>query len=139
MRPVPRTPDVGPQSPHPLPCWVQEEECKLSHKETRPAIAHPDLGVEGLIDVDSIVLAVGQGVGAPLPDEACRWVGVDSTAQEHRLLLVEVASNITHCLVHCQHRLIQVCKDTAPAESGLDDSNVEDLGSWQLSEKAEPP
>lgn len=87
----------------------------------RPAAVHPDLGVEGFIDVDPIVLAVGQGVGAPLPDEAGRRVGVDSTAQEHRLLLVEVASNVAHRLVHRQHRLIQVCKDTAPGRSGLGD------------------
>lgn len=89
----------------------------MSHEETKPAAAHPDLGVEGLIDVDPIVLAVRQGVQAPLPDEAGRWVGVDRTAQEHRLLLVEVASNIAHCLVYCQHWLVQVCKGTAPVES----------------------
>lgn len=92
----------------------------MSHEGTRPATAHPDLGVEGLIDVHPIVLAVGQGIRAPLPDEAGRRVGVDSTTQEHRLLLVEVASNIAHCLMHRQHWLIQVCKGTAPMESGLD-------------------
>lgn len=42
--------------------------------------ARPDLSVEGLIDVDPVVLAMGQGIGAPLPDEAGRRVGVDSTA-----------------------------------------------------------
>lgn len=99
----------------------------MNHEETRPATTRPDLGVEGLVDVNSIVLAVGQGVRAPLPDEASRRVGVDSTAQEHRLLLVEVAANVTHCLVHCQHRLVQVCKGTAPVESGLGDPNV---GTW---------
>lgn len=93
----------------------------MSHKETRPPTAHPDLGVEGLIDVHAVVLAVGQGVRAALPDEAGRRVGVDSAAQEHRLLLVEVASNVTHCLVHRQHRLVQVCKGTAPVVSRLGD------------------
>lgn len=107
-----------PPHPCPLPCWVQEE-CRVSHEGTRPATAHPDLGVEGLIDVHPIVLAVGQGIRAPLPDEAGRRVGVDSTTQEHRLLLVEVASNIAHCLMHRQHWLIQVCKGTGPTESGL--------------------
>lgn len=100
----------------------------MGHEGTRPATtAHPDLGVEGLIDVDPIVLAVGQGVRAPLPDEAGRRVGVDSTAQKHRLLLVEVASNVAHRLVHCQHRLVQVCKGTAPGELGLGDPKV---GNW---------
>lgn len=72
----------------------------------RPAAVRPDLGVEGFIDVHPIVLAVGQGVGAPLPDEAGGWVGVDSTAQEHRLLLVEVASDVAYRLVHRQHGLV---------------------------------
>lgn len=99
----------------PLPCWVQKEERGASCEESRPAAVHPDLGVEGLIDVDPIVLVVRQGVGAPLPDEAGRWVGVDSTAQEHRLLLVEVAANIAHCLVHRQHGLVQVCQGHSPS------------------------
>ena len=91
---------------------------RVSREETA---ARPDLGVEGLVDVHPVVLAVRQGVGAPLPDEAGRWVGVDSAAQEHRLLLVEVASNIAHGLVHRQHGLIQVCEGTAPVESELGD------------------
>lgn len=88
---------------------------------------HPDLSVEGLIDVDPVVLAMGQGIRAPLPDEAGRRVGVDSTAQEHRLLLVEVASHIAHCLVHRQHWLVQVCKGTAPMKSGLGHPKVRGL------------
>ena len=62
-----------------------------------------------------------QGVGAPLPDETGRWVGVDRTAQEHRLLLVEVASDIAHRLVHRQYWLVQVCKGTVTVESELHD------------------
>lgn len=116
---------------------MQEQEC--SQEETRPAAACPHLGVERLIDVDAIVLAVGQGVRAPLPDEAGWRVGVDSAAQEHRLLLVEVASNIAHRLVHRQHWLVQVCEGRAPRESGLGDSKVRSLGSWQPSGKAKPP
>lgn len=123
----------------PLPCWVQKEECGASHEETRPAAVHPDLGVEGLIDVDPIVLAVRQGVGAPLPDEAGRRVGVDGTAQEHCLLLVEIASNIAHRLVHCQHGLVQVCKDTAPVESGPADPKAGGWVFWQPAGKAKPP
>lgn len=115
---------------------MQKEECGASHEETRLATVHPDLGVEGLIDVDPIVLAVRQGVRAPLPDEAGRRVGVDSTAQEHRLLLVEVASNIAHCLVHRQHGLIQVCKDTTPGGSGLADPKVGGWVFWQPHRKA---
>lgn len=111
----------------------------MSHEGTRPAAVCPDLGVEGLIDIDPIVLAVGQGVGAPLPDEAGRWVGVDGTAQEHSLLLVEVASNIAHRLVHRQHWFIQVCKGTAPTESGLGDPKVGGLGSWKPLGKPKPP
>lgn len=62
-----------------------------------------------------------QGVGAPLPDETGRWVGVDRTAQEHRLLLVEVASDIAHRLVHRQYWLVQVCKGTVMVELELHD------------------
>lgn len=101
----------------------------MSPEEARPAAAHPDLGVEGLVDVHAVVLAVGQGVGAALPDEAGGRVGVDRAAQEHRLLLVEVAPDVAHRLVHRQHRLVQVCKDTAPGESGMGDPEAVGLGS----------
>lgn len=52
---------------------------RVQDRAEEPA-AHPDLSVERLVDVNPIVLAVGQGVGASLPDKAGGRVGADGTA-----------------------------------------------------------
>lgn len=64
------------------------------------------LCVERFVDVNSIVLALGQSLSGSFPDEAGRWVGADSATQEDSLLLVKAPSNITDGLVNGKDRCI---------------------------------
>lgn len=62
-----------------MPRLPSSSSPRVQDRAEEPA-AHPDLSVERLVDVNPIVLAVGQGVGASLPDKAGGRVGADGTA-----------------------------------------------------------
>lgn len=85
------TSDLSALNFHPRPCGLQAPTQALVSRpqpqgslsgvqECAETAPHPDLSIERLVDVNPIVLAVGQGVGAPLPDKAGGRVGTDGTA-----------------------------------------------------------
>lgn len=76
----------------------------------RTALVHVYLCVKRFVDVYTVVLALLNDIIPTFPDESCWRVGVDSAAQEHRLLLVVTATDITDSLVHCQDRCVKVWK-----------------------------
>lgn len=70
---------------------------------------HVYLSVKRLVDVHSVVLALFNERVPAFPDESRGRVGVNSAAQEHRLLLVVAAAHIADRLVHRQNWCVEVC------------------------------
>lgn len=69
------------------------------------------LCVQRLIDIHSIILAVGKSLWTTFPDESSRWIWVDCAPEENCLFLVETTTNITDGLVDSEDRFIQICKE----------------------------